>query len=145
MIVIERVLPMQLLLGGAVAEGPRLSDEEMLELLHEHGAAAVMSPAEDRQITKAGYSRAMPPRWVVGGDPWSRVRAAGQDPQTFRPSDRRSPKLRGTRSPAALPSAARAAGDRALRLQASAQKPVLDPFRACDADLCMTEAPIRLP
>ena len=84
-LIIEHLIPMKLLLDAALAQGPQLSDEGMLGLLHEHGAAAVMSTTEDRQITKAGYSRSMPPRWVVGEDPWARVRAAGLDPQTFRP------------------------------------------------------------
>ena len=84
-LIIEHLIPMKLLLDVALAEGPRLSDEAMLGLLHEHGAAAVMSTAEDRQITRAGYARSMPSTWVVGEDPWARVRASGLDPQTFRP------------------------------------------------------------
>ena len=84
-LIIEHLIPMKLLLDAALADGPHLSDEAMLGLLHEHGAAAVMSTAEDRQITKAGYARRMPPGWVVGDDPWARVRGAGLDPLTFRP------------------------------------------------------------
>jgi len=53
--------------------------------LHAEHRFAIITGEEDQHLTAAGLEQAMPTGWQPGDDSWARYRAAGLDPDTFRP------------------------------------------------------------
>jgi hypothetical protein len=82
-VVIEHLVPATLMVQEALSLATELDVDGMVELLAQHGAAAIVSNDDDRALTSAGVRSTMPDGW--DGDPWARPQAAGLDPTAFAP------------------------------------------------------------
>jgi hypothetical protein len=82
-VVIEHLIPATLMVQEALALAAELDVDGMIELLSQHGAAAVVTVEDDRRLTSAGLRSTMPAGW--DGDVWARPRAAELDPAGFAP------------------------------------------------------------
>jgi hypothetical protein len=82
-VVIEHLVPATLMVQEALTLAPELDVDGMVELLNQHGAAAIVTNDDDKALTSAGLRSTMPDGW--DGDPWARPRAAGLDPAAFAP------------------------------------------------------------
>lgn len=82
-VVIEHLVPATLMVQEALSLAPELDVDGMVELLNQHGAAAIVTNDDDKALTSAGLRSTMPDGW--DGDPWARPQAAGLDPAAFAP------------------------------------------------------------
>jgi hypothetical protein len=84
-LVIEHTEPLSLVMDDLLLlDHPEPVD--IADLLHQRlSLAVVMTPEEHRLLTEAGLRQRMPEGWRPGDDPMARYRAAGLDPESFRP------------------------------------------------------------
>jgi hypothetical protein len=82
-LIVEHLVPATLTVSEAVRRAPSMTADELVSLLRWHGAAAVVTIADDKRLSSAGLASRMPDGWT--GDVWARPRAAGLDPRSFIP------------------------------------------------------------
>ncbi|TQO24271.1 hypothetical protein FB385_3151 [Paramicrobacterium agarici] len=78
-LIIEHIIPKRELLTVLLEEAESLVPERTFALLSDANRAVVISKAEDRLITEAGFGHSSPDQ----ADPWARYRAAGIDVEGF--------------------------------------------------------------
>jgi hypothetical protein len=82
-VIIEHRIPARLFISTALDESSHLDVTGMQRLLAAHGAAAIVTIEDDKQMSASGVAFRMPDGW--DGDVWARPRFAGLDPQGFAP------------------------------------------------------------
>ncbi len=82
-LVLEHLRPRNILIGELIQISKDLDADQLIGLLSDYLAAAVITKAEDDQLTHAGVGKA--PLDKNDPDPWARYRTARLEPDTFKP------------------------------------------------------------
>lgn len=84
-LVLEHLTPRSLLLRDLILRSEALTPGDVVEILRQGLAAAVVTKADDARLTKTGLAMSHPMGSDPEKDPWCRYKAAGIDLSRFEP------------------------------------------------------------